>query len=180
MSNNFNKTAEVLRLILNKKVITLSDLSSNKSLLEIFSNSNSATPRRRIIDTVALLAKQGYVSVGFIDNEKVFKITEKGKERLKANEVAKEGINISERWDGRWYLVTFDIPEARKVVRNQLILTLKRHGFVNYTKGLWVIPYNPTSMIKSLRKQLGIKDEIKIIVAQFIDDEYKYKKFWDL
>ena len=180
MSRNSNKTAEILRLIQTKKVATLGDLSSNKHLLSVFASSAKATPRRRIIDTAALLARQGYVSVGLLDNEKVFKITEKGKDRLKAHMVSEEGINIPERWDGRWYLITFDIPETKKVVRNQLILTLKRHGFVNYAKGLWLIPYNPSRMVASLRKQLKLKTELKLIIAQSIDFESKYRKHWDI
>lgn len=180
MSSNSNKTAEILRLIQTKKVATLGDLSSNKALKEMYAGSKRATPRRRIIDTVSLLARQGYVSVGLLDNEKVFKITEKGKDRLKAHMVSEEGINIPERWDGRWYLITFDIPETKKVVRNQLILTLKRHGFVNYAKGLWLIPYNPSRMVASLRKQLKLKAELKLIIAQSIDFESKYRKHWDI
>ncbi len=180
MSRNSNKTAEILRLIQTKKVATLGDLSSNKHLLAVFSSSAKATPRRRIIDTAALLARQGYVSVGVLDNEKVFKITEKGKERLKAAQVSEDGLSIPDRWDGRWYLITFDIPEKKKVARNQLIITLKKHGFINYTKGLWLIPYNPSKLVVSLRKQLGLKSEIKLIVAQAIDNESKYRKHWDI
>jgi DNA-binding transcriptional regulator PaaX len=180
MSRNSNKTAEILRLIQTKKVATLGDLSSNKHLLSVFSSSAKATPRRRIIDTAALLARQGYVSVGLLDNEKVFKITEKGKARLKARQVTEDGLTIPERWDGRWYLITFDIPESKKVARNQLIITLKKHGFINYAKGLWLIPYNPTRLVASLRKQLGLKSEIRLIVAQAIDGESKYRKHWDI
>lgn len=180
MSRNSNKTAELLRLIQTKKVATLGDLSSNKALQTVFAGSKRATPRRRIIDTVSLLARQGYVSVGLLDNEKVFKITEKGKDRLKAHQVTEDALSIPDRWDGRWYLVTFDIPETKKVVRNQLILTLKKHGFTNYAKGLWLIPYNPTRLVASLRKQLKLRSEIKLIVAQAIDEEPKYRKHWDI
>lgn len=180
MSRNSNKTAEILRLIQTKKVATLGDLSSNKALQTVFAGSKRATPRRRIIDTVSLLARQGYVSVGLLDNEKVFKITEKGKDRLKAHQVAEDAVSIPERWDGRWYIITFDIPETRKVVRNQLILTLKRHGFTNYAKGLWLFPYNPSRLVVSLRKQLKLKNEIKLIVAQSIDGDAKYRKHWQI
>ncbi len=180
MSANSNKTAEILRLIQTKKVAPLGDLSTNKGLRGLFSTTKSSTPRRRIIDTLALLARQGYVSVGLLDNEKIFKITEKGKDRLRAHQVSEDGLGISERWDGRWFLITFDIPETKKVARNQLILTLKRHGFINYTKGLWLIPYNPTRLVASLRKQLGLKSELKLIVAQSIDSDSKYRKYWDL
>jgi len=146
----------------------------------VFSSSAKATPRRRIIDTIALLARQGYVSVGLLDSEKIFKITLKGKGRLKAYQVSEDGLSITDRWDGRWYLITFDIPESKKVARNQLIITLKKHGFINYTKGLWLIPYNPAKLTASLRKQLGLKSEIKLIVAQAIDNDSRYKKYWSL
>lgn len=180
MSNTSNKTAEVLRLIQTKKVATLGDLTANKHLLGLYAGSKRTTPRRRIIDTCALLAKQGYVSVGLLDNEKVFKITVRGQERLKAHQVVQDAIAIPERWDGRWYLITFDIPETKKVMRNQLILSLKKYGFVNYAKGLWLLPYNPTRLLQSLRKQLGLKNEVRLIVAQAIDQDGKYRKHFGL
>ncbi len=174
---DINKTREVLRFITTRKVVTQSEIEGSKQLLELFSV-GAANSRRRIIDTCALLAKQGYVSVGMLDNERVYKINTKGQKRLDSYTLVKD--SIVRRWDGRWYLVTFDIPESDKTIRNQLILTFKRLGFVNYTKGLWLLPYNPTKLIIGLKKQFDLQKELRLIVATQIDDAAYYKKLFKL
>jgi len=35
-------------------------------------------------------------------------------------------------------------------------------------------------MVASLRKQLKLKTELKLIIAQSIDFESKYRKHWDI
>ncbi|MBI2798292.1 hypothetical protein HYX70_03275 [Candidatus Saccharibacteria bacterium] len=177
-ARQLNKTREVLRFISTRKVAVQSEITSSKALLELFSV-GSTNARRRLIDTCALLAKQGYVSVGVLDGEHVYKINAKGQKRLESYVITQDSIN--RRWDGRWYLVTFDIPENEKATRNQLILTLKRVGFVNYTKGLWLLPYNPTKLINGLRKQFCLeKDQLRLIVATQLDESAAYKKLFKL
>ena len=176
-ARELNKTREVLRFIATRKVVTQSEIIGSKALLELFSVGDS-NARRRVIDTCALLAKQGYVSVGMLDGERVYKINAKGQKRLDSYTL--EINSVVRRFNGRWYLVTFDIPEKDKGVRNQLILTLKRQGFVNYTKGLWLLPYNPAKLIAGLRKQFDLQKELRMIVASHIDDEAHYKKLFKL
>jgi len=175
-----NKTAQILQTIATKKFISLSELERSKPLLESYSSTvQSTTSRRRIIDTCSLLAKQGYVSVGIVDTEKIYKITQKGLDRIKAAQTIQGEIDTS-RWGGRWYFVTYDLPESQKAIRNQVILTLKRHNFINYTKGIWILPYNPQKLIENLRKQYNLHSEIKLIVASHIDDEKKLKRQFKL
>ena len=76
--------------------------------------------------------------------------------------------------------MTFDIAEQQKTVRNQLILSLKRHGFLHYAMGLWVLPYNPIKMLDTFRDQYGLKSEIKMIVASHLDGEAKLKRHFKL
>ena len=173
-----NKTREVLKFIASRKVVASSEITSHKALLEMFSGKASA--RRRLIDTTALLGKQGFVSIGVLDGERVYKINAKGLRKLQSYQTMQDGVDRT-RWLGRWYLVTYDVPESAKSARNQLILTLKRQGFVNYTKGVWLLPYNPSKLIAGLRKDLGLAAKsLRLIVATHIDDEPKYKKQFGL
>lgn len=174
-----NKTAQLLRYISRKKFCSLSDMTTNSLLLEVYSNTRSTTPQRRIIDACSILAKKGFITVGMLDNEKVFKITEKGRRHLKRIAVLETEIT-SNIWDERWYIVTFDLAETKKVVRNQIILCLKRQGFFHYTKGLWILPYNPIKLIEELREQYGLKHEIKLIVATHLDGEAKLVRHFKL
>ena len=170
---NVNKTAQILKLIARKNIVSLSDLCSSKVLLELFENSKTTTPQRRIIDSCTLLAKQGFISVGNVDNDKVFKITIKGQDHLKRAELLQFDIRPV-TWNGRWYLVTINLPESKKTTRNQILLVLKRYGFVQYSKGIWIYPYNPSDLITKMRDQYELKNEIKLIMASHIDDDKRY------
>lgn len=175
-----NKTREVLNYIAARSVVTQTEIVAAKSLLGLYSTgSGSSSPRRRLIDTCSLLARQGFVSVGMLDGERVYKISHKGGHKLQRYQALK--VDILPRWDGHWYLVTFDIAESHKSVRNQLILTLKRHGFVQYSGGVWILPYNPQELINKLRKELSLdKQQIRLISATHIDGASELKRKFKL
>ncbi len=166
-----NKSAEVLKVIAGKRVIVEDELTAARSLLNLFGSNG----RRRIIDTAALLAKQGFVSVGSIDDEKIYKVTPKGIRHLELYTLSKKGVPKPASWNGTWYMVTFEIPDSQKVTRNYLTSQLKLQGFVNYTKGLWLYPFDPTTYIKGLRKLLGLQKEIKVIAVKDFDGSESYK-----
>ncbi len=174
-----NKTAEVLAGIAKRSVTSQGELTSNRELQNLFTGSR-ATPSRRIIDTAALLTKQGFVSTGQIDGEIIYRVTPRGQKHLSVYRSRHITVSPSSSWGGVWYLVTFEIPETRKAARNTLITQLKRQGFVHYLKGLWVIPYNPDKFINALRKQLDLKTAIKIIEARALDGEHDLKQHFGL
>lgn len=177
-----NKSAEILAHIKKKGVVGINELAATSALLNLFDapGSKPGLARRRIIDTVSLLARQGFISVGTIDAEKIYKLNLKGKYHLESYLILKGGIPTPLRWDSRWHLITFDIPESKKSARNNLILHLKNQGFVSYAKGLWLYPYNPEMFIRGLGRQLGLEKYLKLLVAVKIEDEKRYKKHFSL
>jgi phenylacetic acid degradation operon negative regulatory protein len=44
------------------------------------------------------------------------------------------------RWDGRWRLVLFDVPESRSVARNKLRHFLQSRGFGYLQNSVWITP----------------------------------------
>ena len=44
------------------------------------------------------------------------------------------------RWDGRWRLVLFDVPEARRSARNKLRRYLQDRGFGYLQNSVWITP----------------------------------------
>lgn len=84
-------------------------------------------------------------SRGYLEKKKDYlKITKLGKERL--NRVLP--LYEQERpWDGRLYLITYDIPEEKKRERDYLRDFLKRLGCGMLQKSVWLTPYNPKGVI---------------------------------
>src|ERR1043166_136883 len=52
------------------------------------------------------------------DGNRLLRLTEAG--RLRALGGCDPEVRWRRRWDGRWRLIVFDVPEARRTVRNKL------------------------------------------------------------
>lgn len=176
---NVNKTVILLSYIAKHKLTEQSSLLSDTTILNLYSNTQTTTPKRRIIDTCNILYNKGYLSIGEVDDQKVYKITEKGLKHLNDSNLNQPDI-IKKTWNGRWYLVCFEVADNKKSARNQLIILLKRHGFQRYSKSVWIIPYNPINLIDKIKTQLSLKKEINLVVASHIEKETKFKKLFDL
>lgn len=68
-------------------------------------------------------------------------VTEKGKEKALIFNVDNLEIRTPTRWDQKWRLVMYDIPETKKALREALRAKLKELGFHEWQKSVFVHPY---------------------------------------
>lgn len=66
-------------------------------------------------------------------------------------------------WDGKIYLVTYDIPESKRKVRNYLRGFLKRIGCGMLQQSIWVTPYNPTIHVKEFIEEQSLDDGLVLV-----------------
>lgn len=78
-----------------------------------------------------------------------WELTKEGWKRLKS--VLPEYKKPSE-WDGKWYIITFDIPEAYRIKRNAFREKLKKLGFGRLQNSVWISPLNCIANVESLVK----------------------------
>jgi len=74
--------------------------------------------------------------------------------------------------DGKWRLLSFDIPEKQKTLRIKLTRTLKRIGYRAIQKSLWACPFVKVDEVDLLLKELGLEQ----YVANFIVEKTDIKK----
>jgi hypothetical protein len=88
---------------------------------------------------------------------------------------------ISEKldWDGKYRLLSFDIPEAQKTKRNQFRRAIKRLGFKQIQKSLWACNKNIANYVDLAAKEYNVDPYIAYFVADKsnIDDHIKKKFF---
>lgn len=84
---------------------------------------------------------------GWLDPD--WKLTKEGWKRLK--KMLPQYKKPSD-WDGKWYIVTFDIPEASRKRRDAFRERLKRLGFGKLQASVWISPLNYLANIESLVK----------------------------
>ncbi|MCL5784653.1 MAG: hypothetical protein M1142_04865 [Patescibacteria group bacterium] len=68
-----------------------------------------------------------------------------------------------EKWDGKWRLVIWDIPEKRRNARDLLRYQLKQLGFKKFQQSVWASKKNCTFLLREYIKKVGIEDWVKVV-----------------
>ena len=109
--------------------------------------------------------------IDFVSDEKLaYRLTDKGKQKA-----IWESVEISRgKWDGRWRLVIFDIPEKRKQARNLLRSSLKKWGFVHWQKSVWASKADCTQALRNFIKSVGIEDWVIVLESDNVGRSGQY------
>lgn len=83
-------------------------------------------------------------------------------------------------WDKKWRVILFDIPEKFKKAREALRWHLKKMGFFEFQKSVFVHPFKCYSEIEYLTEFYHIRPFVRIMRSDKIDNELHLKKHFDL
>lgn len=94
--------------------------------------------------------------------EKDLKLTEEGKKRLD-NLLPK--VLPPKPWNGKWYLVIFDIPEQMKKRRDILREKLKLLGFSQLQASCWISPLNYFGNVKEILNEYHLQPYVIFLIT---------------
>lgn len=72
-------------------------------------------------------------------------------------------ISIPLRWDRKWRIVIFDIPEKKKAAREAFRRELRKLGFFELQKSVWVFPYKCEDAINFLMELFEIREYVRYL-----------------
>lgn len=111
-----------------------------------------------IKNALARARKKGYIKS--VHHKKAWpEITQEGKRRLA--ELIPH-YDSRRAWDGRIYLITYDIPEGKKKLRELLREYLRRLGCGLVQDSVWLTPYNPREVLKNFITEQSLSGNILI------------------
>jgi phenylacetic acid degradation operon negative regulatory protein len=117
---------------------------------------------------------------GFIERkEGGFLITPKGKRKIKFLSF-REKIQKDGKWDGKWRVVIFDIPERLRSSRDIFRSHLVRNGFVKLQNSVFVCPFADFDVLDDLRYACGVEKYVNFLEATSVkndNDTLLRKKF---
>lgn len=106
-------------------------------------------------------------------------LTEKG--RMKAFTYHFEKMRIKGgKWDGKWRLVVFDIPEKLKKGREALREKLKEIGFYELQKSVLVFPYQCKKEVDFVIEFFDLRRYVRFGILESIDNDLHLKKIFGL
>jgi len=95
------------------------------------------------------------------------RLTQKGEKVLRVFELHEFRLKQPKRWDGKWRVLIFDIPERRKRVREQIRRTLIMIGFVRLQDSVWIYPYDCEDLLTLLKADFKVgRDMLYMVVDQ--------------
>lgn len=127
------------------------------------------TSLQRLIDQGLLVVSDGSV-----------RLTAKGESALSLLEASEFHIKTPRRWDGRWRVLIFDVPERKRQLRVRLTATLRSAGFVRLQDSVWVHPFDCEDMFQLFKTELGIRSEVLYIIADTIENDAKLRQHFKL
>ncbi len=123
------------------------------------------------------LVKKGLISISFKNGRKQFELTPLGSSYIQKQTYRKQR---SERWDGKWRIVIFDIPQARTVHRNLLRHHLREIGFEKLQNSVFVYPYDREELVVLLKTEFGLGKEVLYIIADSIERDTEIRRKFKL
>lgn len=127
------------------------------------------------------LAAQGYVEFEKRDGKPYARITDTGRKKLEFT-LEKEKLDLSKkrRWNGRWRVIIFDVPERRRKTRDRLRFLMQELGFVRLQDSVWVFPYDCEEFITLLKAELKIGSAVLYMVVEEIENDKHLREHFNL
>jgi len=127
------------------------------------------------------LQRQKLISVKREGKKVKIVLTPKGRKRILAYKLLEWKPIKPKRWDGRWWMVMFDVPESRRSVRELVRRKFTAEGFISIQKSVMVYPYPCQELIFQLREYYLLQPgELYIFQAKVLEGENVLKKAFSL
>ncbi|TSC52387.1 MAG: phenylacetic acid degradation operon negative regulatory protein [Parcubacteria group bacterium LiPW_39] len=108
------------------------------------------------------------------------RLTPKGERKYCIHLLDRMSLEKPKKWDGRWRIVIFDIPEKFKMAREAIRQKLQNLGFCQIQKSVFAVPYPCEKEINFIRHLFGLEDQLRIIRADFFQGEQEVKETFGL
>lgn len=124
------------------------------------------------------LEKQKLVKIGEENGVQVIKITSQGRKRLIKMALDELAVEKPKIWDGRWRLVSFDLPEKLANTRKVLVEYLKAWGFYPLHESVYLHAYPCFKQVEFLREYLGVGEYVTVMIVSEIENDKLFRDFF--
>jgi len=113
------------------------------------------------------------------DNGKL-RLTQKGESVLRTLEARNYAQQKPSRWDGKWRVLIFDIPEYRKSTREKIRRTVMEIGFIRLQDSVWIYPYDCEDLLTLLKADLKVGKDLLYMIVDSLEGDAKIRLFFGL
>lgn len=136
---------------------------------------------QEVRDAFAYLRRKNLLYTEKRGKQVYIRLTQEGEQEAGKFQINKLVIPRQRKWDKRWRLIVFDIPEKLKIKREAFRGKLKELGFLQLQKSIWVYPYPCEKQVKLLREFFTLTPEhLRVLEVEKIEEDSLLRKFFKL
>lgn len=128
--------------------------------------------------TIKRLESQKLVEIGFDNGRQVVMITDAGRKKVLKYALDELKIEKPGRWNGKWTLVTYDIPEEFSSQRDYFRGYLRAWRFYPIEKSVFLHAYPCRKEIEFLREYLGVSQYVNIFIVDNIEKNVIFREYF--
>lgn len=170
---DFTKTSKLLLYLLAIGEVVTYGLGTPRSIQKAWQGQNNS-----IRTILYQLHKRGLIQIKKKPSKKLISLTTIGK--IEALFLKARLTHQQKKWDGKWRMIIFDIPEVAKKHRNQLRGLLLRHGFVKLQISVYISPYPLHQDAVAYLQESKLIKHIRIAKIEKMDNDTDLKKHFNL
>ena len=115
-----------------------------------------------------------------VDGTVTLVLTKAGRGKILIYKLDEIVIKKPPKWDGKWRLVTFDIPEHLKAARDTLRSRLRQIGMIELQKSVFIHPYPCDDEVDFLIEFYDLRPYVRLVLAESLDNELHFKSKFKL
>lgn len=122
------------------------------------------------------LTRQGFIGT---DGRQAF-LTDSGRAAIDDTIGRIRNSLKTKKWDKKWRIVSYDIPEKFKHLRDAVRSILKRAGFVKLHHSLWIFPHECGELTSLIHQETKLQKYMVYGIVEKIENESKLKTLFSL
>ncbi len=126
------------------------------------------------------LVAKGLITFEERDGKRYARVTGAGEKLLELESLREKSVQKPKRWDGRWRVVLFDIPERRRGIRNRLRLFMQEYGFVRLQDSVWIYPYDCEDLIALAKANFRIGFDVLYMIVERVERDAHLREHFGL
>jgi phenylacetic acid degradation operon negative regulatory protein len=138
--------------------------------------------RQAVRSTLSRMSRKGWLKSRRISRYSFYSLTPKCVELLE--EGARRIFQPRcDKWDGRWHLLTYSIPETKRQLRRKLRRRLLWLGFGTLNQATWISPRDLRAEVEQIADTLKLHPYIEFFTAKhrgFTSNKEIVSRCWDL
>ena len=130
--------------------------------------------------TIRSLEKQNIIEIKQENGLEVVKLTDNGRKKVLKYSLSEIGVVKPEYWDKKWRLIFYDVKKNKNVIRDHFRDYLISMGFYPLQESVYLHAYPCEKEVEFLRSYLGIRGEVRMVIAEQIENDQLFREYFSV